>query len=35
MKTTAPPRFELDFTAWIIIAAVLLVVVAWMAIYFS
>ncbi len=34
MKTTAPTRFELDFTAWIIIAAVLLVVVAWM-IYFS
>jgi hypothetical protein len=34
MKTTSPPAFELGFTAWIVIATVLLVAVAMMLFYF-
>lgn len=35
MTTTSPPRFQLGFTAWVIIVAVLLVVLGAMAVYFG
>jgi hypothetical protein len=35
MRTTSAPRFQLDFTVWIIIAAVLLIATAAMLFYFA
>jgi hypothetical protein len=35
MKTTSPPAFELGFTAWMIIAMVLLVTVGMMLFYLA